>query len=306
MGFNPFMRSRRARSGPSNHSSQFEEDRSGTLETAAELAFQAFLQPYELNDLTITVQKLTASGYTSVEAVRGMDEKSATDLGLHDDDVEKVLLAAFLYGNELPQYGAGFVSIGCDTLLKAYVLSDEGLQQAGVRTIGHRRQLQRYLREDDRVITKLRRREEEKAAAAADAKKRLGGGMVGSAASTTPKRGLGEGLGGARASKGALSATSIDSAPPLRLLPTDIPRREPWERRSEEPASISTVPTTSNGSIHNWLQPWVTVNSSAIFGAPPGLRAEAHSLAPMPRDMHGNDRPVQLVSNDGKSVMEVW
>ena len=47
-------------------------------------------------------------------------------------------------------------------------------------------------------------------------------------------------------------------------------------------------------------------NSSAIFGAPPGLRAEAHSLAPMPRDMHGNDRPVQLVSNDGKSVMEVW
>ena len=184
MGFNPFMRSRRARSGPSNHSSQFEEDRSGTLETAAELAFQAFLQPYELNDLTITVQKLTASGYTSVEAVRGMDEKSATDLGLHDDDVEKVLLAAFLYGNELPQYGAGFVSIGCDTLLKAYVLSDEGLQQAGVRTIGHRRQLQRYLREDDRVITKLRRREEEKAAAAADAEKRLGGGMVGSAAQT--------------------------------------------------------------------------------------------------------------------------
>ena len=50
-------------------------DGSGTLETASELALAAFLRPYALENLTEVVQKLTGGGYSSVDSLRGMDDK---------------------------------------------------------------------------------------------------------------------------------------------------------------------------------------------------------------------------------------
>ena len=105
-------------------------DGSGTLETASELALAAFLRPYALENLTEVVQKLTGGGYSSVDSLRGMDDKSVRDIYIEGDDAEKLLLATFLYGNDMPQYGEGFTSIGCTSLLRAFALSDAALQQA--------------------------------------------------------------------------------------------------------------------------------------------------------------------------------
>jgi len=274
-------------------------DGSGTLETASELALAAFLRPYALENLTEVVQKLTGGGYSSVDSLRGMDDKSVRDIYIEGDDAEKLLLATFLYGNDMPQYGEGFTSIGCTSLLRAFALSDAALQQAGVRTIGHRRQLQKFLREDERVIAKLQRREEDKAQRAAEAKRAvLFGGSSSQGRGGLNGRGLGAG-------RGRAGASSADLAPPLRFLPKVAPTLEPWEKRGDEDPPSVSQPVASSGSIHNWSQPWATVTNAALFGAPPGLRAEAHVPARMVRDLEGDEAPVQLRMNDG-SVMDVW
>ena len=125
------------------------------LETAAELALAAFLEPFQLQRLPDVVVKLTQAGYTSANSLLSLDDNAVADAGLVDTDyradAEKLLLATFLHSVEMVQYGETLVASGCDSVLKLLALPDAGLVRGGIIKLGHRRQLDVYMREEERV-----------------------------------------------------------------------------------------------------------------------------------------------------------
>ena len=52
------------------------------LETATEVAIGNFLEPFSLYELPEVVHRLTGGGYTSVHALRALDETSCSILGI--------------------------------------------------------------------------------------------------------------------------------------------------------------------------------------------------------------------------------
>ena len=264
-----------------------------TLETAAELELQAFLLPYAFEDVTEVVFKLTAAGFMSVESLRALNEKALEDAGFESREAEKILLGVFLHSYGMPQYGGGCIAIGCEDLLRLHSLSDAGLKRAGVATIGHRRQLQKFLREDERVQGKIARREAEIAEARREAARNL---TLGQEAKPSLSKSPAAEQRAARKKKSTTAAEPDGPSLPIRFEPVPL---QPWDRTDADPEAIASLPTGSSGSIHAWSQPWATIFNSALQGAPPRHRAESHYEAQPAQD------GFQLVSNDG-SVMHVW
>jgi len=275
---------RRRRTSTSSVVEQLEELKNKiVLETAAELALARFLSPYSLDNLPEVIQNLTGAGYISVESLLGLDYVSIRDLDVDSGDSEKVLLATFLHGVDLNAYGEGLVNSGCDAVLKLLALSDETLVRAGVCKLGHRRQLQRALRQDEQVQERAAKAREEAEAA-------------------NLKRGLHATGGATRSRRGGRKHAKATSESPTKLpsrSETSIAAQDLGSGK-DDPHGLTLVPTTSSGSIHAWSQPWVTTFNAALFGSAPGLRAEAHGqVHPPPRG------GLKLVRNDG-SVLTVW
>lgn len=293
----------------------YDTESTGTLETAAELALQAFLLPYHPSDIPDLVRTLTAAGYTSVESLRSLDDAAVAEAGVRGDDAQKLILASFLYSVGLPQYGESCVASGCRDLLKLYALSDAGLKRAGVATIGHRRQLQKYLRESDIVLQKLQKREEEEAEERRAAQRSLAigpsdGAAAGHKLSSGASRGKRGGRAGGRGRGGAHAAHSgggpddglQDGTPTLPLRFAPEASVEPWARRqNDDPAGLESLPVGSSGNINSWTQPlFTTMNAALLGGAPPGLRGECHYEAKTPRD------GLQLVGNARRGDQAVF
>ena len=144
--------------------------RRGLLETAVEKAISSFLEQFKLSAHVDAVVKLTTSGFTSVTALRAFDEAQGEVYGIMPDDSAKIVMAAWLDSNGLVQYGGSLVESGATSLLKLLRLSDERLKKAGIAAIGHRRQLQRFLRQDEELQARAAKAKE--AEEAADAKSR--------------------------------------------------------------------------------------------------------------------------------------
>ena len=270
------------------------------LETAAELALAAFLEPFQLQRLPDVVVKLTQAGYTSANSLLSLDDNAVADAGLVDTDyradAEKLLLATFLHSVEMVQYGETLVASGCDSVLKLLALPDAGLVRGGIIKLGHRRQLQRYLREDERVQAKAARVAEEEY----EREQERRGAMMGGSRSGVKKT-MGS-------SSQKAKGTDSGQVAPIRFEPLAAPTEEPWARHaSEDPGGVAMLPTGSSGSIHAWSQPWATTFNAALLGTAPGLRAEAHVDARTPRDdNYILDGGVTLMSNDGRFMGRIW
>ena len=259
------------------------------LETAAELLLEAFFKPFRLDKLADDVHMLVGAGFSSIESLRGLDDAPLKEVGITGDDAEKVLLASWLHSVGLDEHGEELCENGVNTLLKLQALSDVGMKRAGVRTIGHRRMLQRYLREDERIQERLDRAE----AIAAEAAGAMQRGLHAINPAVARNKRRDSNAAAAAASRAAENA-------PIRFEPLGASAKEPWAKHAD-PGGIASLPVGSSGSIHAWSQPWATTYNAALFGTAPGLRAEAHSEACAPE--HGTS--LQLVSNDGK-VLHVW
>ena len=123
------------------------------LETSAELALAAFFMPFELASVPDAVHKLIGAGYTSPSSLGALGDDELHVIQLAEGDGEKVMLAAWLQGVGLVQHGHGLVvsTPPIVSLLNLVDASDDQLKAAGMKAIGHRRQLQRALREDEQV-----------------------------------------------------------------------------------------------------------------------------------------------------------
>ena len=122
------------------------------IETSAEVTISTFLRPFipeaMLPDAT---HKITGAGYTSANALVALDERQLHTMGLSDSESARVLLASWLHAVGLAQYGGELVRHGCTSRIQLAKLNEEQLKDAGIAAIGHRRQLQRYLREGARA-----------------------------------------------------------------------------------------------------------------------------------------------------------
>ena len=78
-----------------------------------------------------------------------------------DDDTERILLASWLDVYGLHQYGGRLIASGITSPLHLVETTDAALVRAGIRAIGHRRQIFRYLREDEALHERLEKAREE-------------------------------------------------------------------------------------------------------------------------------------------------
>lgn len=121
------------------------------LETASEVEMATFLLPFQLSSPHLVVRKLIESGYTSAGSLHALDDQQVAHMHLDESDGRRVLLAAWLHSVGLVQYGHCLIENSYDSLLALATLTEEQLKAAGIKAMGHRRQLQRYLREDEHV-----------------------------------------------------------------------------------------------------------------------------------------------------------
>ena len=70
-----------AREQALQHVMSMSTDGPKVLETAAELALEAFLRPFGLEEKVDAVFALAAAGYSSVESLRALDDDALRDLG---------------------------------------------------------------------------------------------------------------------------------------------------------------------------------------------------------------------------------
>eukprot|EP00325_Prymnesiales_sp_UTEX-LB-985_P031400 CAMPEP_0174718714 /NCGR_PEP_ID=MMETSP1094-20130205/29803_1 /TAXON_ID=156173 /ORGANISM="Chrysochromulina brevifilum, Strain UTEX LB 985" /LENGTH=265 /DNA_ID=CAMNT_0015918887 /DNA_START=97 /DNA_END=891 /DNA_ORIENTATION=- len=134
------------------------------LETNAEVAIGNYLQPFQLSDMLEVVHTITGAGYSSPAALRALDDVQLQRLGVSEQDSHRILLASWLDTLGLIHYGPHLLAAGCNSLLELLALSDEKLANAGVPAIGHRRQIQRALREDELVQAMAAAQREQQAA----------------------------------------------------------------------------------------------------------------------------------------------
>ena len=252
------------------------------LETYVELRLAEFLRDFSLSSLPEAVHKLTGAGYTTSESLRALDPPQCSALGFRDDDAERLLLASWLDGYGLHQYGRGLIAAGCDSPLHLVGMNDADLKSAGMQSIGHRRQIQRYLRTDEPLqgrLAALRAEAEAQEAQARAQMQRASGGALSS-------------------SPGKRSGAHVRQKEPDRgpLFGIDA---EALEASLEVGASRSTGASDARAWDESWNVPWRTTGNAALFGAAPGLLAEAHGEAQTPRD------GIILMHNDGSS-MKVW
>ena len=125
------------------------------LETHAEVRLGTFLKPFHLTGLASAVHQLTAVGFTTQESLRALDYDQCKLMDFKADDAERILLATWLESNGMHHYGEGLVASGCVSPLHLLNMSDATFVRAGIRAIGHRRQLFRYLREDESLHVRL-------------------------------------------------------------------------------------------------------------------------------------------------------
>ena len=235
---------------PAETANRARQDR---LETAAEIALAAFLKPFQLSDVDNAVHKLIGAGYTTTGALRAIDEQQLRIIALAPGDGDRVMLASWLQAVGLVQHGPGLVASHppiC-SLLSLLRASDDQLKASGISTIGHRRQLQRHLREDEQVqAMAAREREAREAEKGAKQARGLyaGGGKRGSAGSR----------GGA--TDGHLSLDQHNAALQLRSLPG---------------AGATYGPASARDA---WHTPWRTMSNACLSNGP-GELADSHYLA---------------------------
>ena len=260
--------------------------RAGRLETAVEKTLGTFLEPFKLSSHVDVVRCLTGSGFTSVAALRGFDAKQGETSGIRALDASKIIMAAWLDSYDLVQYGATLVEHGITSLLTLLRMSDARLRQVGILAIGHRRQLQRFLRQDE-DLQELAAQER----AAADAESKLF------------RTGDGRGSKGPRAKRyegdPSLRTDALDEHGQLRFEPI----AQGGHVVDRLPEGISSSLESDNRTVQRqdaWYQPWRTMaNAALVNGAAPGMGVEAHVVAATPRD------GFVLRHNDG-SEMRVW
>ena len=265
------------------------DDARNILETYAELQLANFLKSFNLSSLPEGVHKLTGAGFTSVESLRALDPQTCGVLGFTDADAERLLLAAWLDGYSLHQYGETLVKSGCQSLLMLVDLTDEQLKSAGVQAIGHRRQLQRYLREDEPLQSRLDALRKEAEAEEMERRARMqrasGGAGSSSAKDKLPKS--------AEKQQQQQQASSLQfnvaslggGAYDEQAVPDELDKVAGGGRRGWESA---------------WSMEWRTTGNAALLGAAPGSLAEAHCEAQTPRD------GFQLRDANGRNLMRVW
>ena len=219
---------------------------SAALETDVERTLAAFLEPFALSDLGEIVHKLLGAGYTSPNALRALDEDALKKIKLHGRDGDKIMLADWLDSVGLIQHGSDLVAVGLDSLFGLVCASDEKLKAGGVRTMGHRRQLQRYLREDEQVQAMVARAREAQEAERDPGRRQLRGIY---AARTGSGTSASIGMGGlspleqhnAVVAQRLLSLPGASSGPLSGLVGVVTPRdawHSPWRTMSH--ASLST------------------------------------------------------------------
>lgn len=123
------------------------------LRTHSEIALGKFLEPFALSSLNLTVHQLVGAGFEAPNALRALDEPTCLRCGLKKSDANRLLLAVYLLsaGEHLLKYGSPLVQAGCRSVLGLLAMSDTDLKAAGMTSVGHRRELQRHLREDDQL-----------------------------------------------------------------------------------------------------------------------------------------------------------
>ena len=258
------------------------------LETASELALGGFLRPFGMTDLAKIVHHLLGAGYTTVASLVALTADEIDRIGVGGPDGNKLLLATWLRSYGLEQYGPVLISAGADSLISLLEVSsqEETLKAAGL-LLGHRRQLQRHLREDASV---------QAMAAVHRAAKSASSG----------KRGLHERARGLHQRSGERSSQPSAGAP-LRL---DLgafgahngsdSELEPFGSSAADKGIASDVGTAL---LHDpWAQPWrTTVYAALASGAAPGGYAESHSGVRTPRGAS-----LRLVGKDGtESLMQI-
>jgi hypothetical protein len=277
------------------------------IETATERELEKFLRPLAPASMADIVHKLVGAGYTNAQSLRALDIGQCVESGIEGIDAERLLLAAWLDGVGLVQYVGPLVEHGCDTLLKLLAASDANLKKAGVSAIGHRRQLQRFVREDHHL--------QERAAAAR---------MAVEAQSSKQRRGLYAGSGGGASSAArqqAAAAGKNSKAAAAAAAPSESQMQQQQQRnllsrfgpsedhvnraltaglaRGGDDAAGGVAPSSAK-HVDAWHMPWrTTADAALVNGAGPGERVEAHAPAMTPRD------GLMLVRNDG-SVMRIW
>jgi len=260
------------------------------LETASELALGGFLQPFGMDDLPKVVHYLIGSGYTTVASLVALTADEVEKIGVSGPDGNKLLLATWLRSYGLEQYGAALISAGADSLITLLGASsqEETLKAAGL-LLGHRRQLQRHLREDASV---------QAMAAAHRAAK----------AASTGKRGLHDRARGLHQRPVERSSQSSAGAS-LRLdLGAFGAHAGNGGRLDLDPfggdvAGKGLPPDVGAVLPHDpWAQPWrTTVYAALVGGTAPGGYTESHSGVRTPRGA-----ALRLVGKDGmESLMQI-
>ena len=217
---------------------------SAALETAVERTLAAFLEPFALSDLGESVHKLLGAGYTSPNALRALDEDALKKIKLHGRDGDKIMLAAWLYSVGLIQHGSDLVAVGIDSLFGLVCASDEKLKAGGVRTMGHRRQLQRYLREDEQVQAMVARAREAQEAERDPGRRQL------------------RGIYAARTGSGTTTSIGMGGLSPLEQHNAVVAQR------------LLSLPGASSGTLNGlvgvvtpreaWHSPWRTMSHASL------------------------------------------
>ena len=249
---------------------QYEERR---FETAAQRVVGAFLEPFRLTELFDAVHQLTGAGYTTEQVLAVLDEETLVKIGLCATDVQRVLRATWLQRVGLEKYGPQLLDAGCDSPLKLVDLTEDQLSALGMKSIGPRRQLLRYVKNDATLQAKAARAREEaeEAAKGKKGRRRKGGRQKGLyAVRETGKDGATlRGLGNNALRLGALQ----QSAPlPSANVPDIYARQDTWDEQ------------------------WRTMSNASLLGVAPGGRAERHYDARTPREF-------RIVMNDGSEMM---
>ena len=226
------------------------------LQTHAEKALGAFVQPFSLSSLEDAVHGLIGAGYSSPSALQAVDERALQTVGPSADDSERILLATWLQTAGLVQYGRGLVASGCSSRLQLLALTDEQMKGAGMEAIGHRRLLQRQVRESEEIQLQAeaaRRREAE-------------------------RKGRLRGLSGGLSKKQELLHVPETRGPDAALsAQAELPRYslEPVFGPPDDGRALGALPKWDD-----WAAPWRTV-SNASLRTTPGAWAETHYAAPL-------------------------
>lgn len=279
------------------------------LETHVELKLGEFLEPFNLSKLPEVVHKLTGAGFTSCDSLRALDPHQCGELGLTDDDTERILLASWLDVYGLHQYGGRLIASGITSPLHLVETTDAALVRAGIRAIGHRRQIFRYLREDEALHERLEKAREEAEKADLERRQLMQRSSGRSLSSPSKKAASSGGRSSAQGAADIMGAGGLSDVAPLggsaaqqnTLLRFEVlkPDGSRVEEHTDHDIATGSDLSSSTWADSLWALPWRTTGNAALLGSAPGALTEAHCEAQTPRD------GFCLVGLDGKE-MRVW